>query len=220
MGALIPNPNDIEIINKLNTRFGMAGIAALRQFMANHHDDTFNAGRHLHRISYRLGIYPTTGARPRARWFVFLRSLIGATNAHMIQSAIRDAVNDWNPNTNPPTGCVGVKFWAIYDPTIAQDYSVDVYKAPPDAAGQYWATITLVCNHEIDPNEPGIPDPTTADGGESGGPPPTIGIGRRQPRAAKKAAIPKKSGKKTVKKSARRVGKRATKKASGGSAAQ
>jgi hypothetical protein len=203
VGGLIPNPNDIEVIDELNARFTGTGLAALRQFMANNHDDTFNPNRHLHRISYRLKIYPTSGARPRARWFVFLRDLIGAPVARSIQAAIAAGVNDWDTTTNPPTGCIGIRFWAMYDPALVTppDYRADINTAQPDANGQYWITITLQCYQEIDPHNPGIPDPTNADGGEQGGPQPIIGASLRKPakRAAKKS-----SAKKAVKKSSKR----------------
>jgi hypothetical protein len=212
MGALIPNPNDIEVLNKLNTRFGPKGMEKLRQFMADNEDDTFKASRNLHRVSYRLKIHPTSGSRPRARWFVFLKTLIGATNSNKIKSAIRDALNDWDSNAEPPTGCVGIKFWAIYDPGLVQDYRADIYKAPPDAAGQYWVTITLVCNHEMDVNETGIPDPTTPDDGEKGTPPSLIGLSGRPLRQSAQKSSPKKASKKTAKHSAKKAGKKAAKK--------
>ena len=211
MGALIPSPNDIEVLNKLNTRFGPKGMEKLRQFMADNGDDTFKASRNLHRISYRLKIHPTSGSKPKARWFVFLKTLIGATNSNKIKSAIRDALNDWDDSTAPPTGCVGINFWAVYDPDLLQDYRADIYKAPPDSAGQYWVTITLVCNHEIDVNEPGIPDPITPDDGEKGTAPSLIGLSGKQ--SAQKSSL-KKASKKTAKHSAKKVGKKAAKKSS------
>ncbi|WP_375786308.1 hypothetical protein ACE10Z_01120 [Bradyrhizobium sp. Pha-3] len=216
MGALIPNPNDIEIVNKLNNRFGPAGLAALRSFMAGHNDDTFKASRHLHRISLRLGIFPTSGPMPRARWFKFLRDLLGKTvptNPAKIQKTIRDGVNDWNTTTNPPSGCVGIKFWAIYDPQLSQDYRVDVYQAPPDLAGQYWITITLVCQHEIDGAEPGIPDPTNADPGESGTPPPPPSLAPKAKRPGKNAAKKPSGAKKAANKAAKKAAKKSAKKA-------
>jgi hypothetical protein len=212
VGALIPNPNDIEVIDKLNARFSGAGLATLRQFMAANHDDTFNPARHLHRISYRLKIYPTSGSRPRARWFVFLRDLIGGQVARSILAAIAAGVNDWDTTTTPPVGCAGIRFWAIYDPTmvVPPDYIAEIETAQPDTNSQYWITITLRCYQEIDPQNPGISDPTTPDGGENGGSQPIIGP-LTKPKSAKKAAK-KSSAKKAVKKVAKKSSKRSVKK--------
>jgi hypothetical protein len=210
MGALIPNPNDIEILNRLNNRFGRAGLVALRSWMAASSDDTFNASRRLHRISLRLGIHPTSGPRPRARWFKFLKDLLGKTvpaNPGLLQTTIRDAVTDWDSATT--RGCVGLKFWAVYDPASSQDYRVDVYRAPPDVDGQYWITITLVCRQEIDGNEAGIPDPSNADHGEHGTPPPPPSLA---PTKRARKASSRKSGKKTAKKS-KKTSKKTSKKA-------
>jgi hypothetical protein len=209
MGSLIPNPNDQEILDKLNNRFSPVGLTALRQFMTASGDDTFNASRTLHRISYRLKLHPTSGARPRARWFKFLKDMLGTTNSAKIQKTIRDAVNDWN--TNNGVGCIGLKFWAIYDPHLTTDYSVDVYEAPPDADGRYWVTITLVCNHEIVGTENGIPDPTAPENGEKGNPPAFV---PHQPKA--KADSSKKPYGKGAKKAAKKSGKKAAKKTGDG----
>jgi hypothetical protein len=214
VGGLIPNPNDMEVIDKLNARFSGAQLAALRLFMATSHDDTFNPSRHLHRISYRLKIYPTSGPRPRARWFVFLRDLIGAQVARSILAAIAAGVNDWDTSTTPPTGCVGLRFWAIYDPTmtVPPDYVADIDRAQPDANGQYWITITLRCFQEIDPLNPGIPDPTTPDGGENGGPQPLIGAAKKRAKKAAAKSSARKASKKAVKRPSKKASKRSAKK--------
>ena len=202
MGGLIPNPNDIEVITKLNDRFTGAELIALRRHMSANHDDMFNPARHLHRISYRLKIYPTSGTRPRARWFIFLRDLIGGQAARSIQSAIAAAVSDWDDNTN--RGCVGIRFWAVYDPDLQTppDYQANIDKPQqPDGNGQYWVSITLRCFQEIDAANPGIPDPTDADNGEHGPPQPfgNRGSGRRRNPAkgvTKKSSAAKRSTKK------------------------
>ena len=209
MGSLIPNPHDMEVIDKLNARFSGAGLDQLRTFMASHHDDTFNPSRHLHRISYRLKIYPTSGPNPRARWFVFLRDLIGGPVARSIQAAIAAGVNDWDTTTTPPTGCVGIRFWAVYDPTmvVPPDYVAVIEQEPPDENGQYWKTITLRCYQQIDPHNPGIPDPTTPDNGENGGNQP---FAVKKGRKARKSATAAKKAKKAKK--AKRSTKRSKKK--------
>ena len=70
MGGLIPNGNDVEVIEKLNTTFQGNKLANLRRHIADNADDLFANTRHLHRISHRLKIFPTSGARPKGRWYV------------------------------------------------------------------------------------------------------------------------------------------------------
>jgi len=195
MGALIPNGNDAEIIDKLNTTFQGAKLAKLRKHIHDNADDLFGSGRKLHRISHRLKIFPTTGNRPKGRWYVFLRDLIGDPNRIQILQAINDAVGD--PN------CVGIHFWARYNTkSNPPDYEVEVSPKHPDANGKFWITITLLCDHEIDPNIPGDPSDPPADGGEHGPEHPNLRPVRRKKKAVKKSAKKdiKQAGKKTAKK--------------------
>jgi hypothetical protein len=162
MGALIPNVNDAEVIDRLNTVFGKK-LKKLRNHMQNTGDDTFAAGRHLHRISHRLKIFPASGDRPKGRWYVFLRDLIGDANRDQILQAIKAAVND--------PGCVGIRFWARYDPGVAGGYKTEIIKEPPDPTDpshQFWVNITLLCDHVIDPQLPGDSNKPPADPNEKG----------------------------------------------------
>jgi hypothetical protein len=206
MGALIPNGDDADVIDKLNAAFSDKGLAKIRKHMKDNHDDMFAATRHLHRISYRLKVWPKSGDRAKGRWFVFLRDLLGPPS-RTILNTIRDAVNDWDPATGQ-IYCVGIRFWARFDPRIAPpDYGVEISPKNPDQNGQYWMTITLLCDHEIDAAEPGDPSTPNPDGGETGPPQPVItAVPASRKRSGKPAA--KSSGKKASKKSAKKASKK------------
>ena len=115
MGSLVPNPNDMEVINALNSVFSDPRLTALRTWMttAGNDPNLFAAGRHLHRIAYRLNIHPTSGAgtNPRGRWFKFLQSFLNerpdgagkAKNHDIILTALDGFVSD--PH------CAGIHFW-------------------------------------------------------------------------------------------------------------
>jgi hypothetical protein len=193
MGALIPNGNDAEVINELNTAFSGSQLAKMRRHINNKHDDMFGNGRHLHRISYRLKVWPTSGNRAKGRWFIFLRDLVGAATRQKILKGIRDAVND--------TSCAGIRFWARLDQGAPSDYDVDIVSEPADATGQHWVTITLLCDHEIDPTLPGDPSTPPPDNGEVSPPQPLVAKTTR-------GAPKKKSSKKSKKKSGKKAGKK------------
>jgi hypothetical protein len=190
MGALIPNGNDAEVISQLNTVFTGPKLAKLRRHIQSKHDDVFDRGRALHRISHRLKIAPTSGNRAKGRWYVFLRDLIGPGNQQKILKGIRDAVND--------SACVGIRFWARLDPGVANGYDVEVVTEPADATGQHWVTITMLCDHEINPTLPGDPSTPPADPGEVSPPQPLVAAAPKAKKAAKKAV--KKSYKEAPKK--------------------
>jgi hypothetical protein len=192
MGSLIPNGNDAEVIDKLNARFQGNKLKSLRKHINDNTDDFFASGRKLHRISHRLKIFPSSGNRPKGRWYVFLRDIIGDTNRIKILNAMKDALDD--------DKCVGIHFWARFNPKPSPpDYEVDVSPKHPDANGEYWITITLLCDHEIDPNIPGDASDPPADAGEKGPVHPSLHARRKSPKnAVKKSA--KKAGKKTAKK--------------------
>ncbi len=193
MGALIPNGNDTEVIKQLNEVFTGAKLAKLRKHIRNTGDDVFGPARHLPRISYRLKVAPISGNRAKGRWYVFLRDLIGPGNQQKILTALRDAVAD-------PT-CVGIRFWARLDPGIANGYDVEVVTEPADQDGQHWVTITMLCDHEINPALPGDPATPPANPGEQPPTQPAVATARKK-KPAKKAA------KKTVKKSYKKAAKK------------
>jgi hypothetical protein len=196
MGALIPNGNDAEVISQLNDVFTGPKLAKLRRHIKNTRDDVFGAARHLPRISYRLKVAPISGNRAKGRWYVFLRDLIGPDNQQKILTALRDAVAD--------STCVGIRFWARLDPAIGNGYDVEVVTEPADPDGQHWVTITMLCDHEINPALPGDPATPPPNPGEE---PPTQPLVARpkKKKAAKKYA---KKAKKAVKKAAKKAGKK------------
>jgi hypothetical protein len=194
MGALIPNGNDAEVIDKLNSVFSGSNLAKLRKHIDGKKDDVFHGERNLHRISHRLKIAPTSGAQARGRWYVFLRDLIGPETQQKILKGIGDAVND--------SKCEGIRFWARLEPAIEKDYDVEIVADPADATGQHWVTVTMLCDHEIHPTLPGDPSPPPPDRGEAGPQHPLVA-------AAPKAKTP---AKKAAKKAVRKGGKKAAKK--------
>jgi hypothetical protein len=203
MGALIPNGNDAEVVSQLNDVFTGAKLDKLRKHIKNKNDNVFDDGRALHRISHRLKVAPTSGSKAKGRWYVFLRDLIGPGNQKKILKGIRNAVNDQT--------CEGIRFWARLDPGVANGYDIEVVAEPADPAGKHWVTITMLCDHEIDPTLPGDPSTPPADAGEAAPPQPLaaaapaaapMAMAKKPPsRSGKKAKKPgKKSGKKPAKK--------------------
>ena len=194
MGALIPNGNDAEVIGKLNSVFSGSNLAKLRKHIDGKKDDVFHGERNLHRISHRLKIAPTSGAKARGRWYVFLRDLIGPDTQRKILKGIGDAVND--------SKCEGIRFWARLEPAIDKDYDVEIVADPADANGQHWVTVTMLCDHEIHPTLPGDPSPPPADHGEAGPQHPLVAAAPKAKTGAKKAAkkAAGKGGKKAAKK--------------------
>ena len=197
MGGLIPNGNDAEVIDKLNNRFQGNKLRNLRKHIKDKGDDFFASDRQLHRISYRLNIFPSTGNRPKGRWYVFLRDLIGDTNRIKILAALKDALDN--------DKCVGIHFWARFNPASnPPDYDVDISPKHPDANGEYWITITLLCDHEIDAGISGDPSVPPADNGEKSPVQPSPLRSREK--------SPNRAVKKTAKKAVSKVGKKPAKK--------
>jgi hypothetical protein len=183
MGGLVPSPYDMEAINALNTVFSIPHLTNLRTWMPAPRNDAnfFAAGRHLHRIAYRLKIHPSSSAgnNPRGRWFKFLKDNLkerpgGAatpSNHDIILSELRRFVND-------PL-CDGIHFWARYGVTsptelpLGINYRAVVTQEAPDSNAasptynHYWGSITLLCRSDMG-NIGADPDPTTKDGGEGG----------------------------------------------------
>jgi hypothetical protein len=197
MGALIPNGNDAEVIDKLNSVFSGSNLAKLRKHIKSKKDDVFHGERNLHRVSHRLKIAPTSGPKARGRWYVFLRDLIGADIQQKILKGIGDAVND--------SKCEGIRFWARLEPGIQKDYDAEIVADPGDANGKHWVTVTMLCDHEIHPTLAGDPSPPPPDSGEAGPQHPL----ESAPKATKPAGkagktAAKKAGKKAVKKAAKK----------------
>lgn len=171
MGAQIPNQNDLNVINKLDSRFSGQNLQRLRDFIRGPGGDSgfFAQGRHLDRISLRLQIWPDG---LRSRWLGFLGKLLtnqqtaaqdGSTVAEVIRTALRNFVEDDN--------CTSIQFNAVHDNLPdGIDYHANIdqdYNNPP--VQPYQATILLICRHEI-PAGVTEPDPQ-ADPGEQGMPP-------------------------------------------------
>ena len=195
MGGLIPNGNDAEVIDQLNARFRGAKLTKLRKHIHDNADDFFASSRRLHRISHRLKIFPTSGTRPKGRWYVFLRDLLGDANRLKILEALRDNVGN--------DKCVGIRFWAQFNTaTSPPDYDVEVVQDTPDANGNFWVTITLLCDHEIDPSLPGDPSTPRPDSGEQG--PVHPNLTPAKPKTLKSVKKSTKKAKKKVKKAAKK----------------
>lgn len=199
MGGLIPNPNDMEVVDGLNARFSGTKLQMLRNHIQNKNDDFFAHGRHLRRITWRLKIFPTSGNRPKGRWLTFLKDILPQSIHDQILTELRSAVgNPAQINNN----CVGVRFWAVYEPNLKNNYELVVETELPDANGQYWKSITLKCLQEIDPNVNGDPNDPPGDNGENGPPQPSF---RRPPKGKRKKSVKRpKGGKKVSKKKSKK----------------
>jgi hypothetical protein len=168
MGSLVPNPNDLQVINQLNDLFSQPRLKGLRDWISANDPNFFAPGRHLFRIAYRLNIAPAAGANPRGRWFKFLKDFLNdrpdgsgkPKNHDIILTALDGYVGD--PN------CSGIRFWARYGAATELpatiDYKAVVTQDPPDSTGLYWTSITLLCRHDLSGGVAPIHDPTTAHG--------------------------------------------------------
>jgi hypothetical protein len=156
MGVLLPNGNDIEVINKLNRRFNDLAFSGLKDYVTNSGDDfLWGQQKTLHRASLRLKIHPTSGPRARGRWFAFLRTVLSDANRAAIKNAFQNAFQD-------TTGTiVGMQFWAQFDPSVtpAGTYEVQVTDVPADNAGHLFKRVTLLCDHDIGGGLSPDPDP-------------------------------------------------------------
>jgi hypothetical protein len=197
MGDLLPNGNDIDVINQLTTRFTASPFLDLKNYIDSSGDDfLWGNGRSLARASFRLNIWPTSGTKAKRRWFAFLGRILSRQNRIDIQTALKTATE------NTAGNIVGVHFWAQFDATIPHNtYVVQVTREAADAAGNVFLKITLLCDHEIPSTEAGDPNPGP-DPGEKG---PVHPLAKR----ARKKKVRKAKAKAKAKKSAR---KRAAKK--------
>jgi hypothetical protein len=207
MGGLLPNGNDIDVINQLNTQFTGDTFDDLIAYVKFSKDDfLWGPGKTLARASYRLNIWPTSTAKARRRWFAFLGRILSPQNQADIQSALKTSVQ------NAPGNIVGVHFWAQYDPSVAKNsYVVQVTDEPADGAGNIFKKVTLLCDHEIPAKENGDPDPGP-DKNEKGPEHPLpkkilkkSGGAKGKPRKKKAKAKKKSTSKKGIARSAKRA---------------
>jgi hypothetical protein len=209
MGDLIPNPNDLQIVDGLNARFTGLELQNLRAHIQNNNDDFFANGRHLRRITWRLNVFPTSGPKPKGRWLTFLKDILPQPIHDQILAELRDAVGNPAKINN---ACAGVRFWAVYDPTLATPYGLVVDTEAPDANGSYWKTITLTCFAEIPANVQGDPSNPPADNGENGPPQPALRTKKAGGKRTGKKGSTKKAKKSPVKKAVKKVAKKKKKK--------
>jgi hypothetical protein len=155
MGDLLPNGNDIDVINQLIVQFTATPFSNLKKYVSSSGDDfLWGHGKSLARASYRLKIWPTSGTKAKRRWFAFLKRILSRQNQIDIQNALKTAVE------NSAGNIVGVHFWAQFDSSIAHNtYGVRVTREAADAMGNVFLKITLLCDHEIPAAEAGDPDP-------------------------------------------------------------
>jgi hypothetical protein len=196
MGGLIPSPHDNIVKTKLNKQFGGGHLQGLRARLAhpptepNFFHDPANV-RHLHRISYRLKIWPDpvnalgepppTADQLKARWQFFLQYMLadpdsaaqrGTTVAGFILRALQVFVVTDDPAAAGAGAaqCTQIIFDAVPDDgtlLAGTDYRADIDPDPdlPRPPGAYVASIVLMCRTEI-PAGVAAPFPPRPDVGE------------------------------------------------------
>jgi hypothetical protein len=148
MGALIPTPNDLEVVAKLNERFSSHGLSALRYYQTATGDDLFApANRTLERVCVRLGIYPTKLPGGRGRWLYFLANILkpasGGVTYSTIQNVLRQAC------AKPPA--VDSVIFNVLEAPVADYFlypnngAAPEIQNPPLPSGLSVYLITLVC---------------------------------------------------------------------------
>jgi hypothetical protein len=163
MGALLPNPNDLQVIAQLNQRFAGAQLAWMRARYGQ--DRMFGPGRSLRRSAWRLNIWPTVIAHGKARWLWFLQSGLSGNNQADIKTILEEGINNTSGNI------VGILFDAVADSNLAiNTYTVERQAILADTATQdIFLKIVLHCGSDIDPRQPGDASTPPAEGGETGG---------------------------------------------------
>src|SRR5262245_26923837 len=203
MGALLPNPNDLQVIAQLNQRFAGAQLAWMRARYGQ--DRMFGPGRSLRRSAWRLSIWPTAIARAKARWLWFLQSGLSPNNQNTIKTILEEGIN------NAPGNIVGILFDAVADNNLAVNtYTVERQQILADTAtGDIFLKIVLHCGSDINPNQAGDPSTPPAEAGETGGdhpsPFPVLQRKTRKRSARGKAAAAGKSRSKKSTKAARKA---------------
>ncbi len=174
MGGLIPTPNDLEVVAKLNLRFSSSGLTTLRNYQTANADRLFapGANRTLERVSVRLGIYPTLPGG-RGRWLHFLQNILKPANGNATYNLIKTILDNALSTANVDS----VVFNILEDPTAGAN---NYYLYPSNAAnaaapqqsndhpvGKQVYLVTLVCpsaaviphgvEPAVDPGEPATP---------------------------------------------------------------
>jgi hypothetical protein len=199
MGALLPNPNDLDVIAQLNQRFSGAQLAWIRAQYVN--DQMFGAGRTLRRSAWRLYIWPSSIPRAKARWLWFLSSGLSQTNQNDIKTILEEGIHNTAGNID------GVLFDAVADSTLrVGNYTVERQQILADTATQdVFLKIVLHCGADIPANQAGDGSEPPAEAGEVGGDHPSPFAARPLKASSKKTHKRKQKTKKTTK------GKRRTK---------
>ena len=168
MGALIPNPHDLNVSQKLDNTFSDPHLRNLRNRIVgpgatepHFFSDPANP-RHLARISHRLKILPDGPPPPpppqlRVRWQYFLQVMLtdpvtAAQNGTTVADVIRQALQVFV--VTDIAQCTAITFSAVPDdgtlpPGI--NYRADFNPNPfaPRPPGAYVASIQLMCRIEI-----------------------------------------------------------------------
>lgn len=242
MGGLIPNPHDDIVKQKLDRQFSDPHLRNLRNRIAHpptepHFFSDPGHQRRLHRISYRLKIWPDpvhpgepppTLAELKARWQYLLSVLLmdpmtAAQKGTTVAEVIRHALQVFVVNDDPLTvaagapNCTAITFDAIPDdgtllPGI--NYRADITPDPdkPRPLGPYVASIVLVCRVEI-PGGVGAPDPGPDPGEVAPDQPNFFVKPKSKPKKKARKKSPTKKSAKKKKKAAKTVSKKAAKKA-------
>jgi hypothetical protein len=190
VGAIIPSPNDQEIVARLNEVFSPTGIKTLRDHQRRSGERLFDANHHLHRVAFRIGAIPTQ-ARARGRWYALLRHLLPAATQNAIKRVLQSALDDARKNVD------GVVFGVSHDPSAPNYFiypdNADPFVEIPSASGSTTTySLTLVTPGEIQ-GDGDSPDPPQPDPGEHAfrrrrrPPPKKGGSGRGGKRGASKS---------------------------------
>jgi hypothetical protein len=245
MGGLIPNPHDNIVKQKLNKQFSDPKLRNLRKRIAHpptepHFFSDPGHTRHLHRISYRLKVWPDpdtssgepppTVAQLQARWQYFLKVLLadpvtaaqkGITVADYIRRALQVFVVTDDPQSVAPGApqCTAITFDAVPDDGTLPagiDYRAHINPDPdvPRPAGPYPASIVLMCRTEIPPGVSAPTNPAPDSGEVLPDQPSFLAKSKPKPKSKKKAPKkpPAKYSAKKKKKAAKKVSKKAAKK--------
>jgi hypothetical protein len=161
VGALIPTPNDQDVIVKLNLRFAAYGLTGLRQWQEATKEYLFDGNHSLHRVSYRLGLYPAAPGG-QARWIYFLRYMLRPASGGKTVAAIKNVLSQALADTEVDS----VVFNVLEDPNV-NDYILypnndnQPVVSNDTVNGQIVYLVTLVCPRAavIPSGQPNVPPP-------------------------------------------------------------